>query len=50
MADTAAAVVAPELDVGMFDIDRAARALEGSSASEILRWASAQVPRLTFAT
>ncbi len=50
MADTAAAVVSHGIDVDMFDVSRAARALEGSSASEILRWASAQVPRLTFAT
>src|SRR5262245_56970921 len=34
----------------VIDIDVAARALEGASALEVLRWASTHIPRLTFAT
>src|SRR5688500_13733868 len=32
------------------DIGAASRALEGESALDILRWATANLPRLTFAT
>jgi phosphoadenosine phosphosulfate reductase len=48
--------VAPELagsgfaPAAVIDIGAAARALEHEPALEILRWASAQIPRLTFAT
>ncbi|HEY5949296.1 MAG TPA: phosphoadenylyl-sulfate reductase [Kofleriaceae bacterium] len=48
--------VAPELGrpgsspVPAIDIEAAAAALEAETPVEILRWASAQIPRLTFAT
>jgi thioredoxin-dependent adenylylsulfate APS reductase len=34
----------------VIDIEAAATALEGTPAVDVLRWASAQIPRLTFAT
>ena len=36
--------------VGLVDVAAAARALEGAPALDILRWASAELPRLAFAT
>lgn len=51
MADAAPEMKAPGFAPGGgIDIESAARALDGKPSLDVLRWASTQLPRLTFAT
>lgn len=50
MTDTGGHATSVPIGKPEVDVAAAAAALEGASAADILRWASAHVPRLTFAT